>query len=763
MQNLDVPSSSSALVKAYLRANIGDVFGGLAAMLVALPSAIAFGLLVFSPLGGTLAASGAIAGILGTVAMGLIAPVLGGTPRLISAPCAPAAAVLAALGTELIKGPLGTRPELIALTITFVALLSGTLQFIFGSLGGGRLIKYIPYPVVAGYLSGVGVLIFIGQVPKLLGLPKVGDQFSAILNPGVWNIPALSVGCCTILVMVLAPKFTRAIPAPIIALGGGILAYFGFSFVYPELGTVIGNPLVIGPIGGQGATQDVLTGAGGVSVLQSIYARWSSIPDLNVLFGPENLRMIFVPGLTLAVLLSIDTLKTCVVLDALTRSRHNSNRELIGQGLANLSSAFVGGLPGAGTMGATLLNLSSGGQGRASGIFSGVFALLAFLLLGNLVAWVPVSALAGILIVVAFRMVDRNTLKLLGQKSTVLDFLVVAAVVFTAVLFNLIAAAGVGLALAIFLFVRDQVRGSVVRRRVFGNQVFSKKRRLPTEAAVLEVKGAQTAIFELQGSLFFGTTDQLFNELEPHLAKSRYIVLDMRRIHSVDFTAAHMLEQIEAQIAERDGVLIFTGLPANLPTGKDLHAYFDQVGLVRPTRKVKIFPTLDHALEWTEEQILSGELFLAGGDDLPLALHEIDLFRGLPPEALAKLAPSVPERTVPPQEKVFSQGDTGDELFLIRNGTARIELPLGGGKTHHLATFAKGDFFGDMSFLDQGTRSANAVALTELKLFVLSRAKFDRLAADDPALGGMVFSRLAFTLAIRLRQTDIEVRALEEA
>ena len=143
----------------------GDIFGGTAAMLVALPSAIAFGLIIYAPLGAEFSSKAAIGGIMGTVALGLIAPLLGGTSRLVTAPCAPAAAVLAVFVGELLKK--GTiSPDVIPVYITLVALFAGILQVILGKIGGGKFIKYIPYPVVAGYLSGVGVLIFTGQLPK---------------------------------------------------------------------------------------------------------------------------------------------------------------------------------------------------------------------------------------------------------------------------------------------------------------------------------------------------------------------------------------------------------------------------------------------------------------------------------------------------------------------------------------------------------------------------------------------------------------------
>ncbi|TAL12596.1 MAG: cyclic nucleotide-binding domain-containing protein, partial [Nitrospirae bacterium] len=622
-------------------------------------------------------------------------------------------------------------------------------QFLFGAIGGGRLIKYIPYPVVAGYLSGVGVLIFLSQVPKLFGLPKGTALLTGIASPTLWKVPSVVVGIATMLVMVLASRITRAVPAPILGLLGGIVAYFGMSTAYPEMLTLAGNPLIIGPI----------REAGG-NTWNAIVERWASIRELT----PADLHLILIPALTLSVLLSIDTLKTCVVVDALTRSRSNSNRELIGQGLGNLASAFAGGMPGAGQMGATLVNINSGGTTRLSGILEGVFALAAFALIGGLVEWVPLAGLAGILIVVAYRMVDPHIFHLLKQKSTAFDFVVVAAVVVTAVVSNLIAAAGVGLGLAILLFLREQIRGSVVRRKSYGNQVFSKKRRLPEEVAVLEQKGDRTAIYELQGSLFFGTTDQLFTELEADLKTRKYVLLDLRRVQSVDFTATHLLEQIEAQLAERQGLLLFTHLPPNLPTGQDLQKYFDQVGLVKPSRNVKIFDELHVALEWTEDRILEDEgLLRAGQQEPPLSLSEINLLKGFDADTLGALASCVEERSYETGQKVFQHGDQGDEIFLIRRGTVRIVLPLTGGRQHHLVTFGRGDFFGDMAFIDCAMRSADAIADAPTDLSVISRARFDKVAVDHPFMDKKVFWRLTRALAIRLRQTDAELRALEES
>jgi SulP family sulfate permease len=724
----------------------GDFWGGFAAMLVALPSAIAFGVTIYASLGGSYAAYGALAGILGATAMGLVASSMGGTNRLISAPCAPAAAVLTAFAIERIQH--GADPAAVAVLLAALGLAAGVLQVIFGGIGLGRLIKYMPYPVVSGYLSGVGLYIISGQVPKFLGAPAGTHLGHALAHPALWVWQGMVVGAATIFAMLLAPRVTQRVPAAILALLAGVLCYFGLAFFDAAL-LDPRNPLVIGPLGGGGDS-------GGGGFVDAMAGRWAGVGHL----GMADFTVLLMPALTLAVLLSIDTLKTCVVLDALTRSRHDSNRELIGQGLGNITSAVVGGMPGAGTMGATLVNMSSGALTRYSGFIEGVLALLAFLLLGAMISWVPVPALAGILIVVGARMIDRHSFTFLKQRSTILDFGVIAAVVVTALTVSLIAASGVGIVLAVVLFIREQIGGSIIRRKLLGNETFSKRIRTHEEMEILTAHGSRAAIIELQGSLFFGTADQLYRSLEHDLKTRDFLILDMRRIQTVDVTAAHLLEQVKDMLAERHGFLIFSQIPPNLPSGRDLQQYFDQVGLIREDSPVRVFPELDDALEWVEDRIIH-EAELSRDEEIALELNEVELFAGRKEQTLAELEQCMEKRHLAAGDTIFSRGDAGDELFLIRRGAVRIMLPLSDRMSHHLGTFGRGAFFGEMAFLDGEVRSANAVAFVDTELYVLSRRAFDKFAEDHKKLGLKLMEGIASVLASRLRYTNAELRVLE--
>ncbi len=719
----------------------GDVWGGLAAMLVALPSAIAFGVTIYSSLGDSLAAQGALAGILGATALGLIAPAFGGSQRLITAPCAPAAAVLAALALNFTQQ--GIAPSTALLMLALIGLLSGVMQIGLGLAGIGRLIRFIPYPVVSGYLSGVGLIIIGSQIPKFLGAPAGSSLLTAIGAPSLWSWHSMAVGGLVIVAMLATPKLTQAVPAAIVALLAGVLGYLGLGLFDPALLTTSGNPLLVGALD-----------AGDNSLTDAIRDHIGALGDL----GLEAAVLVFVPALTLAALLSIDTLKTCLVIDAMTGTHHDSNRELIGQGLGNIGSALVGGIPGAGTMGASLINISSGGHTRVSGLMAGIFSLAAFLLLAPLIAWVPVAALAAILMVIGLRMIDRHSLGFFFSPATRLDFMVIMAVILVAIFGNLIAASGVGVAFAILLFIREQTRSSVVRNRIEGRDILSKRARSNTDGEADDGELDSTVVFELQGSLFFGTASQLQAALEPETATRKYVVLSMRRVQSLDVTATHVLEQIKDRLEENNAYLVFCDIPKDLPSGLKMKRFLKETGVVRPTNKAFAFRQLDEALEWVETQ--ERRQAEDDSDSLPLSLRDMHLFAGQTEESVAALEAAMELRTIKAGKRVFKAGGGDTDLFIIRRGTVKITLPIRKKESYHLATSTRGGLIGGMSFLDSDGHAADAVALTDTEVYVLSREAFETLAEEHRGMALILLKTVARSLSNRLRVTIEELQAL---
>ncbi|QRM18894.1 cyclic nucleotide-binding domain-containing protein [Dechloromonas sp. TW-R-39-2] len=723
----------------------GDFWGGLAAMLVALPAAIAFGVTIYSAIAPSHAALGALAGIIGATVIGLIASTLGGTDRLISAPCAPAAAVLSAFAIELTRQ--GVPEGNIILMLLMLGILAGLFQVLFGMVGIGRLIKYIPYPVVSGYLTGVGLIIIGSQINKLLGVDGTTHWFHAIVSPWLWDWRAVAVGGATILAMSLGPSLTRKLPGTIIGIIVGITTYFVLAAQDARLFEVTGNPLIIGALG-----------ASGDGYLSSITSRWGEIGDLRL----SQIAALLGSALTLAVLLSIDTLKTCVVLDQMTRSQHDPNRELVAQGIANVASSSVGGIPGAGTMGATLVNLSSGATTRASGLVEGISALVFALLLSSFIAWIPVATLAGILIVVGLRMIDREPLRFIQSPATVFDFGVVVTVVLVALSIGLIAASAVGVAMAILLFLREQIGGSVVRHKFYVNQMSSNWHRPESETRILEQKGDQAVIFELQGSLFFGTTQQLYAQLDPEIKTRSFIILDMKRVQSVDVTAAHLLRQVRNSLAERKALLLLSNVRENLPNGRNLREFLEQTGVTEDENSVRLFNELDSAIEWVEDRLLGEEEKAQIETEVALQLSEMELFRNRKDETLADLESRLDKRIYAAGETIYARGEPGDALYLIRRGSVRIFAPLGAGRTRHIATFGRGDFFGGLAFLDGRPRGNDAIAGTETEFYVLSLEQFNILADEHKKLAFTLLTAISRSLALRLRHADTEIAMLQE-
>jgi sulfate permease, SulP family len=722
----------------------GDAWGGFAAMLVALPASIAFGVTIYAAISPQFAAFGAFAGVLGAIAIGLIAPTLGGTDRLISAPCAPAAAVLSAFAIEMVTQ--GTEPQVIVLLMTMLAIIAGLLQVLLGLLGVGKLIKYIPYPVVSGYLTAVGLIIIGSQIGKFAGADPDERWWEVLLAPADWDQRALVIGASTVVVALLAQRITKFVPGTILGLIAGVVAYHVLAAGDPALGRLDGNPLVLGEIA-----------ASGEGYLAIITGRWQEIGELRL----SQIAGILGSALTLAALLSIDTLKTCVVLDQMTHSRHDPNRELVAQGVGNIASAAIGGIPGAGTMGATLINVTSGAKTRSSGIVEGVMVLLAALLLGPFIAWVPISSLAGLLIVIGLRMIDLNTLRYLESRATVFDFAVVVTVVGMALTVGLIAASGAGVALAILLFVREQVGGSVIRRKTFVNQRSSTWYRPEEEMRVLEAKGDAAVIFELQGSLFFGTTNQLQSALEPELRTRDFVILDLHRVQSIDVTAAHMLNLVRDALHERKVPLLLSGVRETLPNGVNLREFLEHSGLLVEGGGVLVFPTLELAIEHVEDTLL-GDLGKVV-DETPLQLQDMEIFKGRKGETLGDLEACLVLRTFRPGDRIYAMGETAPELYLIRKGEIRILSPIGGSRrTHHIATFGRGDFFGGLAFLDGRPRSNDAVAHSETELYVLTLDQFNKLAETHKRLAFTLLQAIARTLAIRLRHADGELTLMHE-
>jgi SulP family sulfate permease len=382
-----------------------------------------------------------------------------------------------------------------------------------------------------------------------------------------------------------------------------------------------------------------------------------------------------------------------------------------------------------------------------------------------------VATLAGILIVVGLRMIDTKPLRFLESRATVFDFAVVLVVIACALTVGLIAASGTGVALSILLFVREQVGGTVVRHKTFVSQRSSTWYRPEEEMRLIAQEGDKAVIFELQGSLFFGTTYELYSLLEPELKTRDYVILDMRRVQSVDITAANMLSNARDMLRERGKYLLLSHVREQLPNGRNLMEFLRQTGLIEPgtpvdqqacapangqASTVRVYKDLPAAIEWVEDQII-GEVERPNSNEAALTVQDMEMFKGHRDDTIADLQASLQQRAFRAGETIYAIGDQSPELFLIRRGEVRITARVAGSRqVHHIATYGRGDFFGGMSFLDEHVRRENAVAQTDIELFALPLEQYVQLTENHKKLSLLLMTAISRTLAQRLRHADGE-------
>ena len=419
-------------------------------------------------------------------------------------------------------------------------------------------------------------------------------------------------------------------------------------------------------------------------------------------------------------------------------------------------------MSGAGQMGATLVGLGSGATTRMTGVMTGVFALVAALLFSRLIPWIPVATLAGILLVIGFRMIDRAPLQFLRSRATVLDFGVVVTVVAVALTSSLIAASAAGVALAMVLFVRAQIDNTVVRHKLLLRQSPSSWHRPDAELAILDARGEEAVIFELQGSLFFGNTYRLYSDLEKEIGSRSYVIIDMRRVPSIDVTAAHLFKLIRDAIRERGATLVLSGIQDDRAQGRRLQELLGLSGVWHAhSQTVRQFADLDAAIAWVEDRLLGEAEYSVDGEP-PMLLPDMEIFSRRKTDTLQDLEARMDIRSYQPGEVIYASGQPGDELYWVRRGSVRLmaQLPLGQRKP--VASFGRGDFFGSLAFTDGKPRPNDAVAVTATELYVLTREKYNEVTAMHKQLAVDLANALTRTMAMRLRRVEGKLAMLQE-
>jgi SulP family sulfate permease len=480
----------------------GDAFGGVTAAVIALPMALAFGVA---------SGAGAAAGLWAAVIIGLVAALFGGTPTLISEPTGPMTVVF----TSVILSFTATAPDReTALAMAFtVVILAGVFQILFGVFRLGRYVTQMPYTVISGFMSGIGIILVILQLAPFLGQasPKGGvigtlSQLPQLLS-GVRPYE-LILALITVAILWFTPsRLKRICPPQLLAL-------------------VVGTLLSV----------TVFSAAG----LRTIPEFQAEFPSLHLpTFSADQLRLMVIDGAVLGMLGCIDALLTSVVADSLTRTEHNSNKELVGQGLANIASGLFGGLPGAGATMGTVVNIQAGGRSALSGVVRAVILMLVILLAAPLVSTIPLAVLAGIALKVGIDIIDWDFLRRahhLSLKAALITYGVIALTV----LVDLIAAVGIGVFVANVLTI-DRMSALQSKRVKTISTADDDVELSGEEQQLLDQAGGKVLLFQLAGPMIFGVAKTIAREHNA-ISNCNAVVFDLSEVTHLGVTASLALE-----------------------------------------------------------------------------------------------------------------------------------------------------------------------------------------------------------------------------
>lgn len=729
----------------------GNIVGGITAAVLSVPVCVGFGMLALAPLGADFVQHGVLAGLYAACCGGLVAAATGGrTSTIIYSPRGIVTFLVSALVAQNIvtsaHAESGLRdPDMLMSLVFLMIFLSGALQTLFGILKFGVFAKYLPAPVLAGFQVAGSVLIFAAQIPVMFGLPT-GTRLDAV--PGHWNDVqplTFTVGLITCVCVLLLPRISKSIPSNLGGLIAGVFAFYLFA--------AFGLREKLGPL------------IGGI--------QWSTptphfFPKFVELMADPQYQSLLWPVLTgaasLAVISALDTLLGARLAERRLGQPREGNRELFTQGIASMLSSGFGGITTGINMAASYANQRGGATGPAS-----VLVFVALILCGVLlpvISLIPRVVIASMMIAAAIQLFDRWTLDMAAKvirgqadnrMGVVADLSIVAIVAIFAIVANIGLAVLMGfvVTIAIFLF---RISKSVIRREYRGDTVHSRKTRDVGQIEQLAAQGGKIAVLELEGPVFFGTSDTLNARLEA-LASSdvSYVILDVKRVNEMDSSGARVILQGHDRLLTNGKQLLLGGADDRV----EVSGMLRDTGVSTALGTGHQFPDADAAMEWAEERLLATTHGIdAPAGDFPLSRFEV--MAGMNESELARIQAFLERREWLRGGVVFREGDTGEELFLITRGNASVRMVIpGDNRTMRLVTFSPGTLFGELALLDREARSATVEADTSLVCQVLSREAFERLSTEHPTLAIKFITNLGREISGRLRRANRTIYQLE--
>jgi MFS superfamily sulfate permease-like transporter len=715
-----------------------ELISGIAGAVASLAIVLTLGLLAYAPTGASAAGLGITAAFAGVVFGGAAMAVFSRARMPTAGPSSATALIFAGFIAELARDPAlaawqgPQRLALVALAGGCVAG-AGLLQMLFGALRLGSLARFVPQPVLGGFMNGVAILIVVGQLPTLFGWPpQTGWSTGATLQP-----LTLAIGLATAALVWLLPRWLPRVPALLVGLLAGTLLQLALHALWPGAALVRPVGALVATLPRPDALLPLWSDAGAIALLQ------------------RHGASLAVTALLLALIGSLEAILNALAVDQLMNWRQEPNRELLALGGANIVSGLFGGLPLVYLRARAMATVGAGGRSRAAALAGCATLGVIYAFALPLVSRVPLVVMAGIMLTVAVALMDRWTHQLVlqwwrGERTAEQrnSLLLVATVCLATLCLGFVAAVAVGTLLAALVFMRGLQR-LLLRARYSAADRPSRRVYAPPQEAMLVTARARVEVIELEGALFFGSAERLVAEVERVAAERPCVVLDFRRVSSIDASAAVALAGLAERVVQRGGVLLLAGVTAANRHGLALRAS----GTFREAPRNDWWPDVDRAIEAAEQRLLAAGGLALDGVALPLA--DCELLQGLGPHQLARVLAALHERQLAAGETLFREGDAGDSVYLLTEGSVsivgRADADADGPGRQRFVSFSPGVSFGEIAVLDGGGRSADAVADRRSTVHALSRRALGELLAADPAATALLYRNLARSLSQRLR------------
>jgi SulP family sulfate permease len=670
---------------------VPDFIGGFTGAVAVLPQTIGLSVLLFTSFGMS-ASAGAMAGLMGAVILLLFSGIAGATTGMISAPNGPVTILLTGLVARLIHE---YSPEEILIVIGAVLFFTGVFEILFGLLRGGDLIKLIPYPVVASMITAIGILMIKSQIKQIIPIISLEDWTTLI--------PVI-VAVSTIGVIFVTGKLFPRLPSILMGLITGIIVYLLIILFGPDP-----DPeWVIGRLPAMN--------------FHEIFHRFNGIELTSLPW-----ELILSSALALTVLVMIDCLLTALVADSQTSMRHNARKELIAQGTAQMLIGIIGGVGGGGTKGSTLANTMAGGR-RWSPVFAALIILMLTFFGKGVGAFLPLSALSGVIIYIGLKMINLNILFWFKDRYTRIDAVNAVLVIAATIFLDVTKAVALGIFFAVITFLRREIKRSLIRRQTNIAEYPSLRKRNERQRKILEENCEKALLMELQGDLFFATSDQIYQNVMSQISKRLVIILHFRRVLSIDMSGMVLLLQL-VEVAQKNGTeIVFIHLHKRLGFGKKIKKAFALIGN-RKEVPIKIFHSTARALEYAEDVILRSEY--KDKDyriSSPKEFEENDLCAGMSENDIELLKKISIRKDYSNKEIVIPMGEKSSSLYLVTSGMVEQRIYNGRVSYKILAKYSPGTYFGKLTFLNPGPISATFVALGNTTVHKIRRSDIEEIA-----------------------------------